>query len=139
MYARTDDKQRRDRLMQTGMEHFKAQSDYYKHLSTITVTAMAIFAALLGGVFYSSPDGLASSSRGVLILAIYGLFTVSLMLSLAAAANARGKLKHMSDVQTNKQFEDLRGPKLARFSTYAQGTFVLGIVVLVAFIVINTA
>ena len=62
---------------------------------------MAIFAALLGGVFYSSPEGLASSSRGGLILAIYGLFTVSLILSMAASARARGKLKQMSDVETN--------------------------------------
>jgi hypothetical protein len=39
------------RLLQSGTDYWKVQFEYYKHLMTINLAAVAAFGALLGGFY----------------------------------------------------------------------------------------
>ncbi len=107
-----EEKERRDRLLQTGMEYWKAQQDFYKQLVTINLVAVAGFGAMLGGIF-NDPDAwlLPLWSRPFFIIAVFACYILSATEASDASMDARINIRTMQRVETQEQFDEV----MARF------------------------
>ena len=106
-----EDKERRDRLLLTGTEYWKAQQDFYKQLVTINLVAVAGFGAMLGGVF-NDPGAwlLPLGSRLFFIIAVFACYILSATEASDASMDARTNIRTMQAVETQEQFDKVMAP-----------------------------
>jgi hypothetical protein len=124
----------RTMLLQIGTEFWKAQSDFFKHLMTSYLAAVAVFGALLGG-FYNAFD-LNSAVNVGLIVGTFLAFLASLTLSAMAAHDARGNIVRMLRVETEYDLEAMREKRKLHRIRAMQG-FTTGVIALALFIMFN--
>ncbi len=121
-------------VLQIGTEFWKAQLDFFKHLMTVNLAALAVFGALLGGFFYNSD--LKSPVNVGLILGTLLAFLISLILSAMAAHDARGNILRMLRVEAQSDLDTMRDRR-RRVRVRAVQGFGTGVIALVIFIVLN--
>ena len=104
-------RERRDRLLLTGTEYWKAQQDFYKQLVTINLGAVAGFGALLGAVFTDPAAWLLPLwSRLVFIIAVFACYILSATEASDASMDARINIRTMQEVETQEQFDKVTAP-----------------------------
>lgn len=65
----TEDK-KRERLIQSALEYWKANYEFQKHLTLITLTATAGFIALLSGFFGGPGEWVIENSKGNIFIVV---------------------------------------------------------------------
>jgi hypothetical protein len=107
-----EEKESGDRLLQTGLEYWKAQHDFYRQLVTINLVAIGGFGAMLGGIF-NDPDAwlLPLWSRLFFIIVVFACYILSATEASDASMDARINIHTMQRVETQEQFDEV----MARF------------------------
>jgi hypothetical protein len=147
-----------DRLFSVGLEYWKCQLDFYKHLITLNLAAAAGFGALLGGVF-NDPEAwaLPSTWRPIFIVATFACFLGSALLSMDATGQATDNVLRMRKIRTEEQLDEmmiefvikwptttppflwlLRGRKFPRQSTTSRLLFLFGLTMFMLFAVYSS-
>ena len=104
-------KERRNRLLLTGTEYWKAQQGFYNQLVIINLGAVAGFGAMLGGVF-TDPSAwlLPLWSRLFFIIAVFACYILSATEASDASMDARINIRAMQEVETQEQFDKVTAP-----------------------------
>jgi hypothetical protein len=149
------EKEKRESLRQGAIEYWKSFHDFYKHLTTLSLAAIAAFGALLGGVFADKPwrvDSLEPTviawmvaSRENLIFATLLSFGIPALAGMMAMRFARRCLYDIGKQQTvdeltNYQFEHTRfGSPATTYAISTIGPLMLGIFEILIFILASVA
>jgi hypothetical protein len=104
-------KEKRNRLLLTGTEYWKAQQSFYNQLVIINLGAVAGFGAMLGGVF-TDPGAwlLPLWSRLFFIIAVFACYILSATEASDASMDARINIRTMQEVETQEQFDKVMAP-----------------------------
>jgi hypothetical protein len=107
-------KDKRDRLVQSGFEYWKAQHDFFKHFMTISLASIATFGAVAAGLFGEvwKPNVIESYQRfGLVIISVDVViaFAVAAIMSASGMTAIRNNIWSMKDVTNKEEFEKLRG------------------------------
>lgn len=123
-------KEERDRLRQSGIEFWKATSDLFKHIMTLSLAALAAFGALLGGVF-SDPgtwDGylfedMLFMPRNLIIPVTFLSFLLAALGSAFVISRSRYTIWHMGEIETAEGLSEFQHREIRLFSRYSREVF----------------
>jgi hypothetical protein len=132
------EKEKRQRLVQSGTEYWKAQFEFHKNLMTLCLATIAAFGALLSGVFTDPTTwtGLSTADgpewlrlawlRPILIFTALPSFLGALAFALMASRVARENIWLIKDALTEEYLSDL-SRRYSAASGSAQGLFAFGL------------
>jgi hypothetical protein len=95
-------------FMTTAVEYCKTVYDYYKHLMTVSLAAIAPFGAMLGGVFSNSaawPDG-ALVSRTTFVVLVFACFLQTALAAAQAMAKAERNILRIGELETAEELTE---------------------------------
>jgi hypothetical protein len=109
------EKEKRDNLRQGAIEYWKSYYDFFKHLATISLAAIAGFGALLGGAFSDATwEGyvlfgflpLIYLSRSAIMLWTFAGFFLAAIAGFGAMTVARSHLYHVGTLETGDELDE---------------------------------
>jgi excisionase family DNA binding protein len=139
LQAASTENGRRDRLLHGATEYWKAQYDYHKHISTISLASTAAFIALLGGFFgdtsgWNEPYWMRLAFIGVVFCGLL-IATTS---AIGAAAAAGMNLRSLREVENADGLDRLeRRRPFRRYSLTTMLALALAWAILIVFVFLS--
>ena len=131
-------KEQIDRIVQSGIEFWKATYDSYKNFTTLSVASVAAFGALFAGDFFSKTTPVLGVEYRILILSGFIGFLCSTIFAFAAGVVSKDNIYKMWTVEDAAELDLLRNKFSYKSLAYAtRAAYLVGLVSFLLIIISN--